>query len=655
MINWYRTLNGKINEHIDRMNRYHKRWVRAYLACLLLIVFFAEAGRTQGIGGGMHPRPQIDFVKNQIRLRNEPYLSAYQTLLKKADSALALESHALEDFSIPGYYQDKIGHQKNSLAFQLDGISAYSCALAYRLGGEKKYAKKALFFLNAWAKVNKKYSQLDGSLVMSYSGTTFMIAADLLKADKAWKPADQELFRTWTRNVFRHAANSIRYRNNNSGDWSRFASLLADVYLNDQEDFQQNVALIKKDLFDKIAPDGHMVEEVKRQAKGIWYTYFSLAPLTASSWVIYTQTAEDLFKVERNGASIKKALDYLLYYNQHPMEWKYAKNPETNLIYTETGPWPANLLEAMNGIYHSAEYDRFVSTYRPVMYPKHDYAWTFPTLMPLSLTGFKQVQKQAAAKPPKLQSDGFKLVWAEEFNYKGAPDPKKWIFEKGFERNEELQWYQEDNAWCENGNLILEARKESKVNPNYVDGSNDWKRNRKEAEYTSASIKTRGLHTWLYGRFVMRGKIDIRDGIWPAWWTLGIRGKWPATGEIDIMEYYRKRLLANIAYMGSDGKDAWFSTEKDIEEMGGTEWAKQYHVWRMDWDEQGIALYVDDHLLNKVEMSKLVNQDGTHINPFQQPHYMLLDLAIGGKQGGSPANTSFPARFEVDYIRVYQK
>ena len=75
----------------------------------------------------------------------------------------------------------------------------------------------------------------------------------------------------------------------------------------------------------------------------------------------------------------------------------------------------------------------------------------------------------------------------------------------------------------------------------------------------------------------------------------------------------------------------------------------------MDWDENAIALYMDDQLLNKVELEKLVNKDGTNINPFKQPHYMLLDLAIGGNNGGDPAGTKFPNRFEVDYVRVYQK
>ncbi|MGQ7855429.1 glycoside hydrolase family 16 protein [Pedobacter sp. WC2501] len=274
------------------------------------------------------------------------------------------------------------------------------------------------------------------------------------------------------------------------------------------------------------------------------------------------------------------------------------------------------------------------------------------SMLCIGLSAAAQQQKQLM--PPALTADGFKLVWAEEFNGNGAPDPANWTYELGFERNEEFQWYQRENAKCENGKLILEAKREKKTNPNFKEGSNDWKKNRKEADYTSASIKTQGLQSWLYGRFVMRGKIDIGDGIWPAWWTLGIKGSWPATGEIDMMEYYRKKLLANIAFMGADRKDSWFSTEKNIDSLGGQAWADQFHIWRMDWDENSIALYVDNQLLNKVPLDKLANQNGTNINPFKQPHYMLLDLAIGGKQGGDPSKTSFPARFEVDYVRVYQ-
>lgn len=153
----------------------------------------------------------------------------------------------------------------------------------------------------------------------------------------------------------------------------------------------------------------------------------------------------------------------------------------------------------------------------------------------------------------------------------------------------------------------------------------------------------------------MRGRIDISSGIWPAWWTLGVTGQWPANGEIDIMEYYRKKLLANIACLGANHKAVWYSNTFQIDSLGGTKWASKFHIWRMDWDEYAISLYVDDQLLNKVEVSKLVNKDGSNINPFKQPHYMLLNLAIGGINGGDPTDTKFPKRFQVDYVRVYQK
>ncbi|MDT3402051.1 glycoside hydrolase family 16 protein [Mucilaginibacter terrae] len=250
---------------------------------------------------------------------------------------------------------------------------------------------------------------------------------------------------------------------------------------------------------------------------------------------------------------------------------------------------------------------------------------------------------------------GYKLVWADEFNQNGAPDSNNWSYERGFERNEEHQWYQPDNAWCDNGLLIIEARRETKDNPNYEAGSSEWRRNRPKAYYTSSSLKSRGKQSWQYGRFVMRGKIDISNGMWPAWWTLGIKGRWPATGEIDIMEFYRKKLLANMVHLGADQKDEWFSKTRNIDSLGGQKWASQFHIWRMDWDEKAIALYVDDMLMVKVETEKLVNKDGLGTNPFKQPHYMLLNLAIGGQQGGDPSKTQFPKRFEVDYVRVYQK
>ena len=245
----------------------------------------------------------------------------------------------------------------------------------------------------------------------------------------------------------------------------------------------------------------------------------------------------------------------------------------------------------------------------------------------------------------------YQLVWADEFTQNGLPNPKNWTYEKGFVRNEELQWYQPENAFCKNGMLIIEARKEQRANPNYVDGSKDWRKNRKNIEYTSACLISRGLQSWQYGRFEMRGKINISSGLWPAFWTLGEKGAWPANGEIDIMEYYKGKILTNIARMGNHRKPKWFSTTKEVDQA----WAKQFHVWRMDWDSAYIRLFVDDVLYLSVPLAELQNEDQQQLHPFQQKHYVLFDLAMGGLNGGDLAATKFPNRIEIDYVRVYQK
>jgi len=277
-------------------------------------------------------------------------------------------------------------------------------------------------------------------------------------------------------------------------------------------------------------------------------------------------------------------------------------------------------------------------------------------LFAFALGGTVNVSAQKADPESIYTKEGYKLVWADEFNNNGKPDATSWTHEQGFVRNEEAQWYQQDNAWCENGLLIIEGRKETRPNPGFKKESGDWRSNRENAEYTSSSIKTAGKHSWQYGRFVMRGKIDVSSGLWPAWWTLGVSGEWPSNGEIDMMEYYRGKLLANIAVGTSKKYQAeWHSNSKSIIELGGPEWVSKFHIWRMDWTEKDIALYIDEQLLIKVDMDSLYNKDGSNTHPFKQPHYMLLNLAMGGTNGGGLENTKFPNRFEVDYVRVYQK
>ncbi|MBP7051307.1 MAG: glycoside hydrolase family 16 protein [Phycisphaerae bacterium] len=267
-----------------------------------------------------------------------------------------------------------------------------------------------------------------------------------------------------------------------------------------------------------------------------------------------------------------------------------------------------------------------------------------------------QASSHASEKPAVAAESGYVLVWADEFDRDGPPDPNNWVYENGFVRNEELQWYQADNAFCKDGLLVIEARREHRPNPGYAPDSRNWRRSRSHIEYASACIKTVGRHAWTYGRFEMRGRIDTRSGLWPAFWTLGSAREWPGCGEIDIMEYYRGMLLANACWAsGARWRAVWDDLKKPIAEFADPDWPSKFHVWRMDWDKDNIQLYVDGELLNTIELNKTINGTPDKANPFHEAHYILLNLALGGTNGSDPVGTEFPARFEVDYVRVYQK
>ena len=254
-------------------------------------------------------------------------------------------------------------------------------------------------------------------------------------------------------------------------------------------------------------------------------------------------------------------------------------------------------------------------------------------------------------------TDNYRLVWADEFENDGQPNPEDWNYEEGFLRNNELQWYQPENGICKDGILVIEGRKERKKNSNFESDSNNWRKNRAFAEYTSACFTTEGRHSWQYGRFEVKARIKTEKGLWPAIWFLGVDGKWPNNGEIDLMEFYGGNILANACW-GTEkrGQQNWDTSRTPVETFNDPKWDEKFHIWRMDWDSESIRLYLDDQLLNTIDTTKTLNPDGRGPkNPFKQPHYLLLNLAIGGNQGGDPSETAFPTKYEIDYVRVYQK
>jgi beta-glucanase (GH16 family) len=235
----------------------------------------------------------------------------------------------------------------------------------------------------------------------------------------------------------------------------------------------------------------------------------------------------------------------------------------------------------------------------------------------------------------------WELAWADEFDEEGLPDPSRWDYEQGFIRNNEAQYYTQsrlENARLEGGNLVIEARKELHL----------------EAQYTSASLVTRGKAEWTYGRIEVRAQLPTGRGTWPAIWMLGVnidQVGWPACGEIDIMEnvgFDPDKIHANVhteAYnhVKKTNKGASLSVESPYE---------NFHVYAVDWFPDHLDFYVDD-----LKYFTFWNENsGPATWPFDQPHYLILNLAIGGSWGGMQGidDAIFPQQFRIDYVRVYQ-
>ncbi|MDY5954255.1 MAG: glycoside hydrolase family 16 protein [Kiritimatiellia bacterium] len=266
-----------------------------------------------------------------------------------------------------------------------------------------------------------------------------------------------------------------------------------------------------------------------------------------------------------------------------------------------------------------------------------------------------------------LSATEWRLVWSEEFNVPGKPDPKVWNFEKGFLRNQEPQYYTDRNAIVRDGCLVITGRREQVPNEAYSPSApeKDWRKSRKSANYTSSSITTANKKEFFYGRIAVRAKCPKGSGMWPAIWTIGASASrpkdspefkgWPASGEIDIMEYAGKNPAETTAAIHC-GKDSKPRGAKHISPKSAYLPATPhdgFHIYALEWDSNRLRILYDERLVLEMPLSKADTPDGW--NPFRQPHYLLLNLALGTNFGGPIDDSALPAEFLVDYVRYYQK
>jgi len=252
------------------------------------------------------------------------------------------------------------------------------------------------------------------------------------------------------------------------------------------------------------------------------------------------------------------------------------------------------------------------------------------------------------------------LVWSDEFDKPGAPDPAKWDYETGFVRNAELQYYTRDrreNARVEDGHLVIEARKERMKNPTYDPGRPAGKRggNREFADYTSASLITLGKAAWTYGRIEVRAKLPSGRGTWPAIWTLGTNMRevhWPACGEIDIMEHVGFDPGVIHANIHTKKYNHIENTNKG-DKVTVADPSEKFHVYAIEWDAEHIDFFVD----GKKYFTYRNDKSGPDAWPFDKDQYLILNIAVGGSWGGQKGvdDSIFPQKLTVDYVRVYQR
>jgi beta-glucanase (GH16 family) len=239
----------------------------------------------------------------------------------------------------------------------------------------------------------------------------------------------------------------------------------------------------------------------------------------------------------------------------------------------------------------------------------------------------------------------YELVWNDEFNYTGSPDPEKWGNETGGSGwgNNEIQYYTGgSNAYVDGEKLIITARYEKAGG----------------REVTSARIRTAKKGDWLYGKVEVKAKTPTGLGTWPAIWMLPtdwIYGGWPASGEIDIMEHvgYDPDVLVMSIHTESYNHVKRTQKSKSVKHSGMT---NDFHVYAIEWLPDKIKFFYDGELQYLYNPGMLKDSPSYKEWPFDRRFHLLINLAYGGNWGGA-RGVNFdvlPVNYEIDYVRVYQ-
>ncbi|MEO9804104.1 MAG: family 16 glycosylhydrolase [Reichenbachiella sp.] len=246
-----------------------------------------------------------------------------------------------------------------------------------------------------------------------------------------------------------------------------------------------------------------------------------------------------------------------------------------------------------------------------------------------------------------MAQNSYELIWSDEFDYVGLPDPVKWSYDIGDGcpnvcgwGNNELEYYTEgrlENARVEDGNLIITAIKEDFGTKNY----------------SSARLVTRDKGDWTYGRIEVRADLPSGKGTWPAIWMLPTDwsyGGWPDSGEIDVMEHVGYEPDQIYGTVHTKAFNHAIGTQK-----GGdiviADCEEEFHTYAIEWSHSKIDFFVDEN--KYYSFSKIAGSDTW---PFDQRFHLILNIAVGGNWGGvqGVAKDIFPQEMKVDYVRVYQ-